>query len=109
MSCYVNETGMKIKNSKEAIMSISWKDMFHDLRYTSQTNPVYILERYILLYDAKLQRLIQQQPTLIMLMKYYCDKTISSKWIISIMADRQTDRQTEDTKGLGTLVQLQQD
>ena len=42
-------------------------------------------------------------------MKYNCDKTISSKWIISIMADRQTDRQTEDTKGLGTLVQLQQD
>ena len=59
MSCYVNETGMKIKNSKGAIMSIPWKDMFHDWRYTSQTNPVYILERYILLYNAKLQRLIQ--------------------------------------------------
>ena len=30
MSYYVNETGMKIKNSKEGIMSISWKDIFHD-------------------------------------------------------------------------------
>ena len=70
MSYYVNETGMKIKNSKEGIMSISWKDIFHDWHQTSQTNPVYILERYILINNAKLQRLIQWQPTLIMLMKY---------------------------------------
>ena len=39
MSYYVNETGLKIRNSKEAIMFTSWKDLFKDWR-VSPTKPI---------------------------------------------------------------------